>query len=63
LEEVTVSNSMNFGVQKAQGGKKKICFWLAGHENFFTLQIFMNLSCSWVGLGKQLTLYIGLSWM
>jgi hypothetical protein len=22
--------------------KKKVCFWLAGHENFFTLQIFMT---------------------
>jgi hypothetical protein len=63
LEEVTISNSMNFGVQKAHGGKKKVCFWLAGHENLFTLQIFMKFSCSRVGLGKQLALYIGLSWM
>jgi hypothetical protein len=60
LEEVMISNSMNFGLQKAQGGKKtKACFWLAGHENFFTLQIFMNFSCTWVGLRKQLTLYVG----
>ncbi len=61
LEEVMISNSMNFfGLQKAQGGKKKR---LAGHENFFTLQIFMNFSCTWVVLRKQLTLYVGLSWM
>jgi hypothetical protein len=33
---------MKFGLQKAQGEKKKVCFWLAGHENFFTLQNFQE---------------------
>jgi hypothetical protein len=44
---------MNFGLQKAQGGKKtKVCFWFAGHENFFTLQKFHDFFI-FIGRGRE----------